>query len=131
MEGDITTLRNEILNLKDEILKHALCEDGRVGRHLAHTMQQITRNNNAGVSSSSVSASSLGSSSESASLIKATSRAAIAAGLPDKSSSGKSYVEERKSGGKNEETMSVVAEASHPLVDGTQIDLIDAYTYLT
>ena len=131
LEGDITALRDEILSLKDEILKHALCEDGRVGRHLSHTMQQITQNNSASASSSSVSASSSGSSSESASLAKATSRAATAASLPDESSSGESYVEERKSGDINGETMSVVSESSHPLVNGTQTDLIDAYTYLT
>lgn len=132
LEGDTTALCDEILSLKDEILRHALCEDGRVGRrHLAHTMQRITQSNNAGASSSSVSASSSGLLSMSASLVRATSPAATAASLPDESSSGVSYVDERKSGDINGETMSLGSEASHPLVDGTETDMIDAYTYLT
>lgn len=47
LEDDIIALRGEILGLKDEILKHAPCEDGRIGRHMAHVMQQITQGNTA------------------------------------------------------------------------------------
>ena len=43
LEGDITGLRSELLGLKNEILKHALYDDGRVGRHLARMMQRITQ----------------------------------------------------------------------------------------
>lgn len=131
LEGDIAVLRDEILSLKDDILKHALCEDGHIRRHFARTMQQITHSNNAGVLSSSVSASSLGSSSVSASPLKATSPAATAASLPDKSSSGVSYNDERKLNDINGDTMSLLSEPSHSLVDETDTDLIHAYTYLT
>lgn len=49
LKSDITALRGEILDLKDEILKRALC-DGRVGQYLAHMMQQVTQGNTADTS---------------------------------------------------------------------------------
>lgn len=130
LEGDIAVLRDEILRLKDDILKHALCEDRHIRRHFARTMQQITHSNNTGVLSSSISASSSGSSVP-ASLINATSLAATAASLHDESSPGVSYNDERKLSDVNGDTMSLLSETSHSLVDETDTDLIHAYTYLT
>lgn len=55
LEGDITGLRSEVLGLKNEILRHALYDDGRVGRHLAQMMQEITQGEPATVGASSLS----------------------------------------------------------------------------
>lgn len=55
LEGDITGLRSEVLGLKNEILKHALYDDGRVGRQMARIMQQITQGEPATVGASSLS----------------------------------------------------------------------------
>lgn len=100
LEGDITALSGEIVGLKDETLKHALCQNGRIGRHLAHMMQQITQSNPAtiGASSSSVSASSSTSSLVSAGLAMAAPPAAAPASLSDESLSEKCKVNERISG---------------------------------
>lgn len=54
LEGDITGLRSEVLGLKNEILKHALYDDGRDGRHMAQMMQQITQGEPATVGASSL-----------------------------------------------------------------------------
>lgn len=130
LEGDIAVMRDEILSLKDDILKHALCEDGHIRRHFARTMQQITHSNSTSVLSPSISTSSSGSSVP-ASLINATSLAATAASLHDESSSGVSDSDEGKLNDINGDTMSLLSETSHSLVDETDTDLIHAYTYLT
>ena len=128
----ISALRGEILCLKDKILKHALCEDCHVGRHLAHMMQQTAQGNTAGALASSVSAYSPTSSQMSASLATATSPAATAVNLQDGSSSlGVSYVVEGTSGGVNSEIVSLGSDISYSSVDGTATELIEAYTYLT
>ena len=130
LEGDITALRGEILDLKDEILKYALCDDGRVGQYLAHMMQQITQGNTAGTSSLSVSESLSALSSVSASLVRVTSPTATAAGLSDELLLRVSYVDEEISGDINGETASHGSDASYPSVDGTATELVDAYTQL-
>lgn len=42
LENETARLRCEVLSLKNEMLKHAHCNDGRIGHHLAQMMQQIT-----------------------------------------------------------------------------------------
>ena len=42
LESELSSLRCQILSLKNEVLKHAHCGDGRVGEHLSQMMQQIT-----------------------------------------------------------------------------------------
>lgn len=42
LENETARLRCEVLSLKNEMLQHAHCNDGRVGHHLAQMMQQIT-----------------------------------------------------------------------------------------
>ena len=42
LENELSSLRCQILSLKNEVLKHAHCGDGRVGEHLSQMMQQIT-----------------------------------------------------------------------------------------
>lgn len=135
LEGEIAALRGEILDLKDEVLKYALCEDGHVGRNLAQTMQRITQGTTAGAFSSPVSAYSSTLSPVSASLVtatpsKATSSAATAANIWDKSSLG-AYGEEGIPGGIGGKTLPFGLEESHLLVDRTATELIDEYTYLT
>lgn len=121
-------MRGEIQGLKDEILKHALCDNGR---HLAHMMQQITQGNTAGASFSSVSASLSASSPVPSSLVTTRPPAATAASLPDEFSSGVSCVDEGISGDINGETVSLGSDVLYPSVDGTMTELIHAYTNLT
>lgn len=45
LESELSSLRCQILSLKNEVLKHAHCGDGRVGEHLSQMMQQITTHN--------------------------------------------------------------------------------------
>lgn len=129
LESDIAVLRDEVLSLKDDILKHALCEDGHIRQHFARTMQQITHSNNTGILSPSISASSSGSSLP-ASLINATSLAATAASLHDEFSSGVFDSDKGELNDINGDTISLPSENSHSLVDETGTDLIHAYTYL-
>ena len=133
LEGDISALHSEILGLKDEILKHALYEDGRVGQHLAHVMHQITHGMSAtaGVSSSPMSLSSSASSPLSASLTTATLSAATAASLPDKFSPGVSYIDEGTLSDIHGETLPLGSGALYPSVDGPVTELFDTSTYLT
>lgn len=44
--SEISSLRCQILDLKNEVLKHAHCADGRVGSQLAHMMKQVMHINN-------------------------------------------------------------------------------------
>lgn len=46
LESEISSLRRQILDLKNEVLKHAHCGDGYVSRHLAQMMKQIMRRDN-------------------------------------------------------------------------------------
>lgn len=130
LENDITALRGEILDLKEKILGHALC-DGRVGQYLAHMTQHVTQGNAAGTSSLSGSESLLALSPVSASLVRATSPTATASSLSDEPLSRVPYVDEEISGGINGETASHGSGASYSSVDETVTELVDAYTHLT
>lgn len=110
LKHDITALRSEILGLKDEILKHALCEDGLIGRHLGHVMQNAMQSN------ATAGASSLSASSPVSDCLRMT---ASPAGLSDESLLNMSCVDKRVSGDMNGEILSLALDASWVLADDT------------